>query len=124
MAAPRPSCQAPRMLFAGAMEMDGGDVGLILAMLALWLMFLIGLCITGGLVARSIAGRRPAFVLGAAAFGFVGWWLQRRFWVSQDVAILAGWLASAAVGLALRRTDRARRCRDDPAKPAGQPERS
>jgi hypothetical protein len=111
------------MLFAGAMERDRGDVALILAMLALFLVFAICLCLTGGLVAQAIGGRRPAFALGAVVFGFVAWWLQRRLWVSQEVAILAGWSASAAVGLALRRrTDPARRCPEDRG-PADQSER-
>jgi len=112
MATGRPSGQAPRMQFAGAIEMDGGEVALILAMLALCLLFAIGLCLTGGLVARAIGGRRPAFALGTVVFTFVAWWLQRRLWVSPEVAILAGWSASAAVGLALRRTDQPR-CPDD-----------
>ncbi len=123
MARERPSCQAPGMLFAGAMELDQGDVALILAMLALWLLFAIGLCVTGGLVARAIAGTRPAFALGTVVFGFVAVWLQRRLWLSQEVAILAGWSASAAVGLALRRTVPARRCPDDRAGPADQSDR-
>ena len=111
------------MLFAGAIEIDKGDVPLILAMLALWLLFVICLCLTGGLVARAMGGRPPAFALGAVAFAVVAAWLQRRFWVSHEVAILAGWSASAVVGLALRRTDTACRCPDGRTRPPDQSER-
>jgi hypothetical protein len=111
------------MLLAGAIEMDGGDVALILAMLALCLLFVVCLCLTGGLVARAMGGRPPAFTLGAVAFAIVAGWLQRRFWLSYEVAILAGWSASAAVGIALRPAHPADRRPDGRTHPPDQSDR-
>jgi hypothetical protein len=93
------------VLVAGAIELDGDEVLLVLVVIFLFLLYLLALCLTGGLVAGGIARKRQAFVVGSVVFGAAASWMYWRVGHYVDRALLVGWLAAALSGFALRAAD-------------------
>jgi hypothetical protein len=100
----------------------GGDGWLaVFAFIGLFYVVVVG---TGGLLAWTIARRWQAAVLGMVAFATAAWWSWIRLGLAEDVPLLAGFGASALVGLALRRGEGGANQDLDAAARAGQRRRS
>lgn len=85
------------MLFAGALE--GGAEWLPFLLLAGVL--LVGVALSGGVLAWLIARHWAALVMGTLAFAVVAWWTRVRFGVDGETALLTGWMGSAVVAVVL-----------------------
>lgn len=81
-------------------------MGLFVALLVLFALVLVVLCLSGGLVAWWVARRRGAFLAGTLVFGVAAWWLHLRAGLTNDASLLGGWIASAATGWVFRSTRR------------------
>lgn len=91
------------VLIAGAdWDVDGGEAVLILGFLVIYLLFLLALCLSGGLLAWSIARRRDAFVVGSFAFAAAASGLFWQVAADTRTALLLGWIAAALSGLAVK----------------------
>ena len=90
------------MLFAGAIELDGETIVLFVALLVLFALLNVALCLSGGLVAWWVARRRDAFLAGTLVFSVAAGWLRVRVGLTNDASLLGGWIASAATGWAFR----------------------